>query len=180
MKIYTKVGDKGQTSLYGGQLVAKDNVRIEAYGTIDELNANIGLLIDVLSLDTGRQTLRMVQAELFAIGANLATQPGLKAPLPLLPQETWEALENEIDQIQDKLPPLANFILPGGHREVSTCHVCRTVCRRAERRVVSLGEIETIDPGVLVFLNRLSDYLFVLSRLVAKNHDVEEIPWRAK
>ena len=178
MKIYTKVGDKGRTSLYGGTIVAKDNIRIEAYGTIDELNAYIGLLIDFLTKEEPRSTLTMVQSRLFDIGANLATQRDREQPLPKLDSETWLKLENEIDQMEKNLKPLSNFILPGGHREVSFCHICRTVCRRAERRVVSLTQTEEVDPGVIIFLNRLSDYLFVLAREISRYHRIEETPWK--
>jgi cob(I)alamin adenosyltransferase len=175
MKIYTKKGDKGTTSLFGGGVFKKDYVRIEAYGTLDEFNAYIGHLRDL----TGNQTpvLASVQNQLFNIGANLATKPGAKLPFPFLDESIITDLELEIDQMEEGLEILKNFILPVGHPQVSWCHICRTVCRRAERRLVTLANEEEIDRTAIIYLNRLSDYLFVLARTIASNLGVKEVLW---
>ena len=175
MKIYTKKGDQGTTSLFGGGLFRKDYIRIEAYGTLDELNAFIGHLRDM----TGSQfpILSLVQNQLFNLGANLATKPGNKMPFPNLHENMITDLEVEIDRMEEGLNPLQNFILPVGHPQISWCHVCRTVCRRAERRVVTLANEEEIDEAAIIYLNRLSDYLFVLARTIAHGLDVKEVIW---
>ena len=179
MKIYTKKGDTGFTSLYGGGHFSKDDVRIEAYGTVDELNAHLGLLIDQNSWKLQNATLRNIQARLFDVGANLATAPGHALPFPDIGEKETADIEFEIDKMEGTLTPLANFILPGGHHDISTCHICRTVCRRAERRVVTLSKISEVQPGIIIYLNRLSDYLFVLARSLAKHHGISEVKWSA-
>ncbi len=176
MKIYTKKGDDGTTSLFGGQRVDKDHIRIEAYGTIDELNAFLGHLADQISVE--HQTfLHRVQNELFCVGAMLATSQERKPPV-YLAEDVIQFVEVAIDQLEETLPPLKQFILPVGHRVISLAHICRTVCRRAERRVASLSKSASVDPIVLVFLNRLSDYLFVLARKLGQDLEVTEIGWK--
>ena len=184
IKIYTKTGDKGRTSLIGGTKVPKSHVRIESYGTIDELNSFIGLLIDQISHDDhSRQTLREIQDRLFTIASSLACdpdkEPGMK--LPDLHETDVKLLEDEIDQMNEQLPAMRSFILPGGHIAVSTSHVVRCVCRRAERNCVNLMEQEIfIEPLVIKYLNRLSDYLFVLARFFAHELGVPEVEWKAR
>lgn len=169
MKIYTKTGDKGQTSLYRGGRVAKDAPRLEAYGTLDEANSVLGLAIAQLP-DSGwaadvRAELRRVQSDLFGLGAQLATK-GNEKPAWYVREEDVTALERAIDRMEAELPPLTTFILPGGHPAGATLHVARTVARRAERAVVGVQHDEALDPLILGYLNRLSDYLFVLARFV--------------
>lgn len=180
MKIYTKKGDTGFTSLYGGGQFSKDDVRIEAYGTIDELNAHLGLLIDQNGWKAQNVTLRNIQARLFELGANLATAPGHDLPFPNIGERETADIELEIDKMEGTLEPLSNFILPGGHADISICHICRTVCRRAERRVVTLSKLAIIQPGIVVYLNRLSDYLFVLARCLALYRGISEVKWSSK
>jgi cob(I)alamin adenosyltransferase len=180
MKIYTKKGDGGLNSLYGGGQFSKDDIRIEAYGTIDELNAHLGLLIDQNRWKAPNGFLLVIQARLFDIGANLATRPGHALPFENMDGQDTRELEVEIDELEESLPSLANFILPSGHPDISLCHICRTVCRRAERRVVTLSKESEVDPQIIVFLNRLSDYLFVLARSMAKYSEIEEVKWSAK
>jgi cob(I)alamin adenosyltransferase len=185
MKIYTKTGDKGSTSLFGGTRVTKHHIRINAYGTIDELNSWLGLLRDQ-EIDThSREMLITTQDKLFTVGAILATDPK-KAQLksgkerlniPLLRNKDVEHLENEIDMMNETLPPMTHFILPGGHTNVSYCHIARTICRRAERMVSLLHENEPVDSMVLIYLNRLSDYLFVLARKLTFDLKADEIKW---
>jgi cob(I)alamin adenosyltransferase len=181
MKIYTKTGDQGTTSLLGGKRVPKGHLKIDAYGTVDELNAFIGLLRDQ-EVNTPRQViLKEIQDRLFTIGATLATEHGKQnIKRPDLHDSDLELLEKEIDQMDAKLPPLKNFILPGGHTAVSFCHVARTVCRRTERCVIDLMEIEPVDEIIVKYLNRLSDYLFVLGRLMAIELGVEEVTWKPR
>jgi len=176
MKIYTKTGDEGMTSLYGGTRLPKNHIRIEAYGTVDELNAWIGLVRDKLDL-VQAPVLQQVQDRLFNLGAHLASAPNKDMPLPDITSEDALSLEKEIDEMNVHLKPLNYFILPGGHPEISEIQVARTVCRRAERRVMALHLKEPVDPGILIYLNRLSDYLFVLSRWKAHQLGVEEIKW---
>ncbi len=183
IKIYTKTGDKGSTSLIGGTKVPKSHLRIEAYGTIDELNSYIGLCRDLISDDATRNILLEIQDRLFTIGSSLACDP-IKEPkmrIPDLKTEDVLLLENEIDRINDTLPPMKSFILPGGHTTVSQIHVTRCVCRRAERCCVRL-ELESleVEPIILQYLNRLSDYLFILSRYIAKLLEAPEIAWKAR
>ena len=180
MKIYTKTGDKGTTSLFGGKRVSKADVRIDAYGTVDELNSWIGVVRDQAVNIRRQDILVHIQDRLFTIGASLATEPGnTKVKIPALNEEDVLKLENEIDAMEAELPPLKSFILPGGHASVSLGHVARTTCRRAERIVISLSENEAVDPLVIRYLNRLSDYLFVLARKMAHELRAEETPWKA-
>ena len=185
MKIYTKTGDKGTTSLFGGTRVPKHHIRIESYGTVDELNAHIGLLKDQETGAHTKEILNRVQDRLFTIGAVLATEPS-KATLKSgkdrlgisrISAADIEQLEQEMDRMNDELPPMTNFILPGGHQSVSFCHIARCVCRRAERMATALHEISPFDEMVLIYLNRLSDYLFVLARKLSKDLQAEEIKW---
>ena len=161
MKIYTKTGDSGTTSLFGGKRVSKADIRINAYGTVDEVNSWVGLLRDQ-EVNTGRtDALLQIQDRLFTIGSTLATEPGnSKVKIPALGEEDVTFLEGAIDQMETELPPLRSFILPGGHPAVSFCHLTRTVCRRAERLVIDLATAEPVDPLVIKYLNRLSDYFF--------------------
>lgn len=181
MKIYTKTGDKGETGLFGGRRVQKDDLRVEAYGSVDELNAFIGLLHDKHQVDATREILQEIQRRLFSIGANLAADPegDFKIDPDLLPADI-ELLENEIDKMDAVLPALRNFILPGGHETVSLCHVCRTVCRRAERLVVRLNRTTDESDLSVSYLNRLSDYFFVLARFTAHQAGISEIVWKKR
>jgi cob(I)alamin adenosyltransferase len=182
-KIYTKTGDQGKTSLIGGTKVPKSNLRIESYGTVDELNSYIGLVSDYLTDEHSKITLKEVQDRLFTIGSSLACDPD-KAPqmkIPDLKEEDILLLENEIDKMNEVLPEMKNFILPGGHVAVSTAHITRCVCRRAERICVSMLEQDSfVDPLVIKYLNRLSDYLFVLARYIGRMLSIQEIPWKAR
>lgn len=178
MKIYTRTGDKGKTSLIGGKRVSKTHQRLEAYGTIDELNAHIGLLLAQLPADESeRSTLLQVQNILFVVGAQLATPPEVSSPLAVS-AEMLSTLEEAIDRIEAALPSLKAFVLPGGTQAASQCHVCRTVCRRAERRVLALASRATIPSELTSYLNRLSDYLFVLSRKINNEQGMQEIFWQ--
>lgn len=182
-KIYTKTGDLGQTSLIGGTKVAKSHIRIESYGTIDELNSYIGLVSDQIEFTEIKVTLKEIQDRLFTIGSSLATDPekDSKMKLPDLKEEDILYLEQQIDRMNEALPVMKNFILPGGHVAVSTSHIARCICRRAERLCVNLKEHEEfIDPVVIKYLNRLSDYLFVLARYIGHLLQVEEIPWKPR
>ena len=183
MKIYTKTGDKGYTSLFGGKRVLKSDDRVEAYGTSDELNSFIGLLRDHIDDKSYRDILLKIQNEIFVIGSYLATPPDEKSEKKLkidaLGEENIQFLEERIDEMNKDLPVMTHFILPGGHPLVSYCHVCRNICRKTERNVVKLSEITTIDPIIITYLNRLSDYFFVLARKLAKENNVEEIKWNA-
>ncbi|MBL6447203.1 cob(I)yrinic acid a,c-diamide adenosyltransferase [Fulvivirga sp. 29W222] len=181
MKVYTKTGDKGTTALFGGARVSKSHERIDAYGTIDELNSYIGLVRDQEVNAVRKDVLVEVQDRLFTVGSILATEPGnAKVKVPKLQYADIEFLENEIDKMEDELPPMKSFVLPGGHASVSFCHVARCVCRRAERLVVALNDHETVDATVIQYLNRLSDYLFVLSRKMSKELNAEETPWKPR
>lgn len=180
MKIYTKTGDQGTTSLFGGKRVSKAYLRIDAYGTVDELNSWVGLLRDQEVNRTRQEILLNIQDKLFTLGSMLATEPGnTKVKIPALKEEFIHLLELEIDAMDTSLPPLKSFILPGGHPSVSFCHVARTVCRRAERLVIGLHESEPVNPLIIPYLNRLSDYLFVLSRKVAHDLNILEAPWKS-
>ena len=179
-KIYTKTGDTGQTSLFGGARLSKSHIRIEAYGTTDELNAIIGLLLDQEGLQKHKDILLEIQNRLFTIGSNLASDPSKEMITPDLEDADLKLLENSIDEMQKELPALKNFILPGGHQSVSFCHLARTVSRRAERRVVALATDSEVDEKIIVYLNRLSDYFFVLGRTVANSLGVEETKWVPK
>lgn len=179
MKIYTKTGDSGETSLFGGKRLTKDDLRIEAYGTIDELNSFLGLLYDYMKSDLHKQRVKMVQDRLFSVGAVLASDPDKPLMVKNIGENDIHSLELAIDQMNEHLPALKNFILPGGHPTVSTCHVCRSVCRRAERRVVSLGMDSPEEAIIVRYLNRLSDYLFVLARALSFELEVPETIWTA-
>ncbi|MBT8292324.1 MAG: cob(I)yrinic acid a,c-diamide adenosyltransferase [Eudoraea sp.] len=185
MKIYTKTGDKGSTSLFGGTRVVKHHIRINSYGSVDELNSWLGLLRDQKMDDHSREILIATQDKLFTVGAILATDPQ-KAKLksgkerlniPRINLSDVEQLENEMDIMNETMPPMTNFILPGGHTTVSYCHIARTICRRAERMVSLLHENEPVDSMVLTYLNRLSDYLFVLARKLSQDLNADEIKW---
>ncbi len=181
MKVYTKKGDSGTTALIGGVRVSKHSLRIEAYGTVDELNSFIGLLRDHPINKHTVDVLIEIQDRLFTLGSLLAEAPGgSKMELPQIKAEDVELLEKEIDKMDEVLPPMRSFVLPGGHQAISYAHVCRTVCRRAERLVVHLSKEETIDPILPKYLNRLSDYLFVVSRFIAFELKVEETPWKPR
>jgi len=178
MKIYTKSGDKGQTSLIGGTRVPKHHLRIESYGTVDELNSYIGLIRDQQVSEYQQNLLKEIQDRLFTIGSALASDPEKsKMKIPDLHQEDIELLEKEIDTMTAELPELRHFILPGGSNAVSFCHLARCVCRRAERICVHLSEDSFVDEKVMVYLNRLSDYLFVLSRKLCFDNQIEENKW---
>ncbi|MGB0428924.1 MAG: cob(I)yrinic acid a,c-diamide adenosyltransferase [Bacteroidia bacterium] len=178
MKVYTKTGDKGETSLIGGKRVAKNHERIDAYGTIDELNSFIGLVRDYTQNTEQSDLLYKVQNTLFVIGSNLAAMPESKMEIPNLQEQEIGELETAIDSMEKQLPELKNFILPGGHPAVSHAHVARCICRRAERLCVSVNDHVDIDASIIPYLNRLSDYLFVLSRFLAKENNVEEVIWK--
>lgn len=180
MKVYTKTGDKGETSLIGGNRVPKNHLRIDAYGTVDELNAFVGLLRDHTGPQASRDLLYQIQNNLFVIGSNLASAPGARMALPLLEQVEIEALELAIDEMETQLEPLKNFILPGGHPAISHAHLARCVCRRAERICVALNDVSIIEPIIISYLNRLSDYFFVLARFLAKELDVQETIWQGR
>ena len=179
-KIYTKTGDKGETSLIGGKRVPKSHLRIEAYGTLDELNAFLGLVRDQDIDAHTKEMLMGIQNRIFVAESLLALDPDYqpKNALPRLETADVRMLEKEIDRMNETLPPLKNFILPGGHTTVSFCHIARTVCRRAERLVIGLAQVEKTDEMIIKYLNRLSDYLFVLARKLAKELGADEIAWK--
>ena len=178
MKIYTKTGDNGETSLFGGKRVSKDNVRIEAYGTVDELNALIGVAISETTDKSAEEVLRKIQNDLFVLGGDLAAPVnGNKSKIPRTTDEMVKNLENEIDTYENKIPELKNFILPGGTNVSALLHLSRTVCRRAERRVINLSNVEQINFEVVKYLNRLSDLLFVLARFENSVNDVPDDEW---
>lgn len=185
MKIYTKTGDKGTTALFGGTRVAKDHIRIESYGTVDELNSYIGLIRDQEINPHYKKILIEIQDRLFTVGAILATPPEKEVKkngelrlkkLGILDSDI-ELLENEIDVMEEALPPMTHFVLPGGHSTVSYCHIARCVCRRAERMAVHLDHNEHVAEIVIMYLNRLSDYLFVLARKLSNDLNAEEVKW---
>ena len=188
MKIYTKTGDKGTTALFGGTRVKKYNLRIESYGTVDELNSYIGLIKDQEISSYIKESLLKVQNDLFTLGAMLATPPEketLKSGkerlnIPKIDSDSILFLENEIDKMDALLPQMTHFILPGGHQSVSFCHIARCVCRRAERLSAELNDQENIQNDIIKYLNRLSDFLFVLARMLSKELLVEEIKWIPK
>lgn len=183
MKIYTKTGDKGTTSLIGGTKVSKSHLRIEAYGTVDELNSYIGLCRDLLTDNNSRAIIQEIQDRLFTIGSALACDP-VKEPkikIPDLKEDDITLLEKEMDKMNESLPPMKHFILPGGHPAVSHLHVARCVCRRAERCTVRLNEgADETEPIIIKYLNRLSDYLFVLARYASWQLKAEEIAWKPR
>ena len=181
MKIYTKTGDQGLTSLFGGKRISKAELRIDTYGTVDELNSWIGLLRDQPANESRQEFLIFLQDRLFTIGSILATEPGnTKVKIPFLAPADISSIEKEIDSMDSQLEPMRAFILPGGHQSVSFCHIARTVCRRAERLVISLNNSEPVNELVIQFLNRLSDYLFMLSRKMASELKIQDTPWIPK
>ncbi|HET6721657.1 MAG TPA: cob(I)yrinic acid a,c-diamide adenosyltransferase [Chitinophagaceae bacterium] len=183
MKIYTKTGDKGKTSLIGGTKVYKSDLRIEAYGTVDELNSYVGLCLDHLNSDNINNVLAEIQDRLFTIGSALACDPDkeTKLKIPDLHETDVELLEKEIDRMNEVLPLMKSFILPGGNIAVSTLHIARCVCRRSERCCVRMQKKEMeVEPLIIKYLNRLSDYLFVLARFAAHELKIEEIPWKPR
>ena len=188
MKIYTKTGDKGTTALFGGTRVPKHHIRIESYGTVDELNSYIGLIRDQEIDNHYKELLTQIQERLFTLGAMLATPPEKeklkngkdRLNIPKIDPEDIDLLEAEMDQMNTFLPPMTHFVLPGGHTTVSHCHIARCICRRAERLATLLNQEEPIDSLVLMYLNRLSDYLFVLARKLTNDLQAEEIKWIPK
>jgi cob(I)alamin adenosyltransferase len=181
MKVYTKGGDKGQTSLIGGTRVPKNHIRIEAYGTVDELNSHIGLIRDQDIAEKHRELLKEIQDRLFTVGSALASDPEKsKMKIPDLKEEDVVLLEDAIDQMDTELPPMRNFVLPGGHTTVSFCHLARCVCRRAERLSIALSEESFVADLVIKYLNRLSDYLFVLGRKLTLELGAEEVAWHPR
>ena len=188
MKIYTKTGDKGTTALFGGTRVPKHHIRIDSYGTVDELNSHIGLVRDQ-EIDThSKDILVIIQNKLFTVGAILATDPEkamLKSGkerlnIPKITEEDIKQLEEEMDKMNENLPEMTHFVLPGGHTTVSYCHIARCVCRRAERLATALYEIEPFQEATLKYLNRLSDYLFVLARKLSYDLQADEVKWIPK
>ena len=185
MKVYTKTGDKGTTALFGGTRVPKDHIRIESYGTVDELNSHIGLIRDQEMNQHYKDILIEIQDRLFTVGAILATPQEkevmkngeLRLQKLGIVESDIELLENEIDSMEDSLPQITHFVLPGGHTTVSYCHVARCVCRRAERLAVHLSHNEAIDEMAIKYLNRLSDYLFVLARKLSSELNADEVKW---
>lgn len=178
MKIYTKKGDSGKTSLLGGTRVSKSHVRIESYGTVDELNSWIGLLRDLDDNSSRREFMKGIQDRLFTIGSSLANDPEKhNVKIPDLHDSDITDLEEAMDKMNESLPEMRHFILPGGHQANSYCHIARCVCRRCERAVIRLAEEEPVDERVIFYLNRLSDYLFVLCRIITHETGSEEIPW---
>ena len=188
MKIYTKTGDKGTTALFGGTRVPKHHIRIDSYGTVDELNSHLGLIRDQ-DINQHYKTIVMdIQDKLFTVGAILATDPD-KATLksgkdrlniPKISEADISKLEQEMDTMNEALPPMTHFVLPGGHQTVSFCHIARCVCRRAERLASALNDLEPVQPESLKYLNRLSDYLFVLARKLSYDLQAEEVKWIPK
>ncbi len=181
MKIYTKTGDEGTTSLIGGKRVSKSELRIDTYGTVDELNSWIGVLRDQEVNQKRKDILIEIQDRLFTIGSILATEPeNTKVRIPSLSESDITFLEKEMDDMDTLLQPMRFFVLPGGHLSISWGHVARTVCRRGERLVIALDHLEKVDPLVIKYLNRLSDYLFVLCRMMTQELGVEETPWKPR
>ena len=180
-KIYTKTGDNGSTSLVGGTRLPKDHIKIEAYGSVDELNAWIGVLADAPENESRKSFLKEIQDRLFTIGSTLASEAEYnKSKLPELFESDIEVLEKAMDSYNEQIPTLRAFVLPGGHSLVSLTHVARTVCRRSERQVIRLSHEEEVEPLIIKYLNRLSDYLFVLSRKITQEQNTEEIVWKPR
>ena len=180
MKIYTKTGDKGTTALFGGERVNKDHIQIESYGTVDELNSFLGQLIGLTSDINQTTLLKRTQSILFDIGSHLASDGTADKFLPVLEDKETLQLEEAMDQMTTELPELKSFIMPGGNQRIAAAHICRTVCRRAERRLVSLQTHKEVPSFISVYLNRLSDYLFVLARFVSFKAGNEEIIWNPR
>ena len=178
MKIYSKKGDKGKTSLIGGKIVDKHNLSVDAYGTIDELNSFIGLLKDYVEDKKIKKVLNNIQLKLFSVGSILASAGDNNFSEKVsIEKKDIEDIESNIDNMNDHLPKLKNFIIPGGHKISSYCHVCRSICRRAERRISELNNLYKINPHILSYVNRLSDFFFVLSRHIKHSDNVEETYW---
>ena len=179
MKIYTKTGDKATTALFTGKRVPKHHIRIESYGTVDELNSYLGLIRDQEIDSASKDILALIQHKLFTLGAILATEPKKddRLKIPRVHLEDIALLEKQMDAMNEDLPEMTHFILPGGHPTVSHCHIARTVCRRAERMISYLHENEPVPENVLAYINRLSDYLFVLARKLSKDLKAEEVKW---
>ena len=185
MKVYTKTGDKGTTALFGGTRVPKHHIRIDSYGTVDELNSHIGLIRDQDINQQYKDILIIIQNKLFTVGAILATDPEKmilkngkeRLNINKISAEDIELLEREMDAMNEVLPPMTHFVLPGGHQTVSFCHVARCVCRRAERLASALNDLEPFLPEALIYLNRLSDYLFVLARKLSSDLQADEVKW---
>lgn len=178
MRIYTRTGDDGTTGLFGGNRVPKDDLRIESYGTVDELNSFIGKLLEHKEMSDHLDFFRGIQADLFTIGSHLATvDEKMKGKLPSLNSNAIENFEKWMDEANEKVPQLRNFLLPGGHSSVADAHVARSVCRRAERRVVALSLVDSIDSEIVKYLNRLSDLLFTTARLLSHISNTDEIEW---
>lgn len=185
MKIYTKTGDKGTTALFGGTRVPKHHIRIESYGTVDELNSHLGLIRDQHINQHYKNVLMHIQDRLFTVGAILATDPKKallkngkeRLNIEKISAENIERLEHEMDTMNEALPPMTHFVLPGGHQTVSFCHIARCVCRRAERLASALNDLEPFEANALTYLNRLSDYLFVLARKLSSDLQANEIKW---
>lgn len=181
MKVYTKTGDKGETSLLGGTRVKKSHIRIEAYGTVDELNSYIGVLRDHKVSTHDESVLIEIQDRLFTLGSHLASDPKkTQRKVPDIGDNDIEFLEKEMDIMNETLPEMRSFVLPGGHKLVSFTHVARCVCRRAERLVIELNDIEEVEGVIVRYLNRLSDYLFVLSRKFTQEKGAKETPWKPR
>lgn len=181
MKIYTKKGDEGTTQLLGGTRVPKHHLRIEAYGTVDELNSWLGYLGSMAVGPALGETLQTLQSDLFTLGSHLANDPETsRFSLPSLPDSSVELLEKQIDEMESELPPLKNFVLPGGCSPNAVAHIARTVCRRAERATTALHEHQALDPIILKYLNRLSDWLFVVARVLAHRAGVAELSWKPR
>lgn len=177
MKIYTKTGDKGETSLFGGQRVWKDDLRIESYGTVDELNSLIGLALTETVYEEIQEVLKRIQNKLFTVGADLATPEDKKIHIKRVDQSFIDESEKDIDYFSSKVPELREFVLPGGTKAAALLHVCRTVCRRAERNIIALNKSVAINGNILVYLNRLSDLFFVLARFDNYVNGTPDIKW---
>lgn len=182
MKIYTKTGDTGKTSLVGGARISKGDLKIESYGTVDELNSWIGVLRDLPANESRKAIFKEIQDRLFTIGADLASESAIvrQKKVPDLFESDVELLEKEMDKMNEEIPPLRAFVLPGGDLAVSYAHVGRTVCRRAERHIIRLGEVEEVNELIIKYLNRLSDYLFVVSRKITQELGTEEVAWKPR
>jgi cob(I)alamin adenosyltransferase len=182
LKIYTGFGDTGKTRLYGGQVVDKDDLRVKAYGTMDELNSMVGLLITYIDDKELIGFLQGIQYNLFDLSAELASlsDEKTKSAKSAISEETVKEIESKIDDINSQLEPLKNFILPGGSRSAALCHLTRTVCRRAERELITLLKVTSVNEQLIMYINRLSDYFFVLARLLNKQNNMGDIPWIKK
>jgi cob(I)alamin adenosyltransferase len=182
LKIYSGFGDGGKTRLLGGQVVDKDDLKVESYGTVDELNSVIGLVITYVEMNTIIEDLQKIQYRLFELSAELAISDKKSQRLleSVINNDNIRELEKKIDHLESQVDPLKNFILPGGSRGAALCHVARTICRRAERKIISLNKTETVNAQILIYFNRLSDYLFVLARYLNKEKNVADLPWISK